>query len=537
MKGRLLRRLREFGGRQDGQVMLFVILIMVALLAFMLSIPNVTYVTTAKMRAQTAADSGAYTASIWLARALNLIAILNVGIKWMYIWIMIQTMLMAVLALLDVLVFSGIGTTIAVAISTGIQFIFFAGTFYTPGFPPPLGSGPAAIKQAPRYKDQVKALKANARWFYGMQTDIATTFPGLAIIMGTAEAKKNMGGDFVQWDRGGFALVLPNGAGEIPLVPDKSIFLKTLEQYSKLFEDGPSLGEEAGDESNSFTFNDDLSIEAKASTDRWDKVTVYQRWSHSAVEVYQKWRHKVFRGITRERQKKFLDPGEAAPYASGAACLPPPLPLQDWELIDVNSWDTESTQVQSQQFEWKGLSKSEQDKIRKKWEEPQDNPVNSAAEDLRDQGFSCPVGNAWKVPKKVAEDTSEKSESEPENQQPIPRRVDPDHEPMTVAFSWQADLAGSPGKFGPEPVMARALFPGQRVAPVYPLTGVGEAHPYLDIDNPKEADYFYAPQWDAKLRPISSEGAGQVSNENGYKTQASRGGFDIMQLLGLVLLH
>jgi len=48
---------------------MFVVMLMLALLVFMLTIPNVTYVTTAKMRAQTSADIGAYTAAIWLARA------------------------------------------------------------------------------------------------------------------------------------------------------------------------------------------------------------------------------------------------------------------------------------------------------------------------------------------------------------------------------------------------------------------------------------------------------------------------------------
>ena len=70
----------------DGQVLLLVVILMTALLAFMLVIPNGTQVTTQKMRAQTAADAGAFTGSVWLARALNLSANMNIGIRSMYTW-------------------------------------------------------------------------------------------------------------------------------------------------------------------------------------------------------------------------------------------------------------------------------------------------------------------------------------------------------------------------------------------------------------------------------------------------------------------
>ena len=69
----------------SGQVLLFGAVLVLAILAFLLAMPNATRVTTQKVRAQTSADVGAFTGSVWLARALNLTSNMNIGIRSVYV--------------------------------------------------------------------------------------------------------------------------------------------------------------------------------------------------------------------------------------------------------------------------------------------------------------------------------------------------------------------------------------------------------------------------------------------------------------------
>ena len=75
----------------SGQVLLFGVVLVLAILAFLLAMPNGTRVTTQKVRAQTSADVGAFSGSIWLARSLNLTANLNIGIRSVYTWMTVLT--------------------------------------------------------------------------------------------------------------------------------------------------------------------------------------------------------------------------------------------------------------------------------------------------------------------------------------------------------------------------------------------------------------------------------------------------------------
>jgi hypothetical protein len=60
--------------------------LVLAALACLLAVTNVTRVVVKKVQAQTAADAGALTGSVWLARALNLNADINIGIRSVYEW-------------------------------------------------------------------------------------------------------------------------------------------------------------------------------------------------------------------------------------------------------------------------------------------------------------------------------------------------------------------------------------------------------------------------------------------------------------------
>src|SRR5437763_550380 len=89
-------RLTRLAGRllhdTSGQILLFAAVMGVAILAFLLAVPNGTQVTTQKVRTQTSADVGAFTGSIWLSRSLNLTASMNIGIRSVHMWMVVLTM-------------------------------------------------------------------------------------------------------------------------------------------------------------------------------------------------------------------------------------------------------------------------------------------------------------------------------------------------------------------------------------------------------------------------------------------------------------
>jgi len=76
----------------SGQVLLFAAILVLAIITFMLVVPNATRVTTQKVRTQTAADVGSFTGSIWLSRSLNLNANMNIGIRSVHMWMVVLTM-------------------------------------------------------------------------------------------------------------------------------------------------------------------------------------------------------------------------------------------------------------------------------------------------------------------------------------------------------------------------------------------------------------------------------------------------------------
>ncbi|MEO0074811.1 MAG: Tad domain-containing protein [candidate division WOR-3 bacterium] len=79
------RKLESLQKDNNGQVLVLVISILFVLVLFFITIPNVTKVVATKMRVQTAADIGAYSSSIWVARGMNLINFCNIGIAEGYI--------------------------------------------------------------------------------------------------------------------------------------------------------------------------------------------------------------------------------------------------------------------------------------------------------------------------------------------------------------------------------------------------------------------------------------------------------------------
>ena len=153
----------------SGQVLLFGAILVSLLFVFMLVIPNGTRVATQKMRAQTAADVGAFTGSVWLARALNLNANLNVGIKSMYTWVTVLTVGSALAA----------GALQRHRAST-IRGVHGDGTGHLllrcsePATPPTDGLPTSSTPL------RVDSLNSTAHWLSDLQDDIVATFHEVA---------------------------------------------------------------------------------------------------------------------------------------------------------------------------------------------------------------------------------------------------------------------------------------------------------------------------------------------------------------------
>ena len=161
----------------NGQVLLLGVIVIVALLAFMLAIPNVTHVTAQKMRAQTAADAGAFTGSVWLARALNLSANMNIGIKSMYTWMTVLTTAQALALALH----SDSLDPSVMAIGHGITLALF-------------GNSDPVYTASSLYPQSIQKLAETAQWLYDLQGDIVGSFPAVAATLGSSEARRNASG-------------------------------------------------------------------------------------------------------------------------------------------------------------------------------------------------------------------------------------------------------------------------------------------------------------------------------------------------------
>ena len=155
-------------------------------------IPNGTQVTTQKVRAQTAADAGAFTGSVWLARALNLNANMNIGIKSAYTWMTVLTMGEALAKAL----YSDTLDPSVRAMGQGITLALFG------------SSNPVTVHSV-EYPGSIQKLDTTAQWLYALQDDIAASFHDVAATLGTEEACRNMGAYPASPAAGGWAMSGP----------------------------------------------------------------------------------------------------------------------------------------------------------------------------------------------------------------------------------------------------------------------------------------------------------------------------------------
>jgi hypothetical protein len=507
-----------------GQVLLFGAVLAVAILAFMLSIPNGTQVTTQKVRAQTAADIGAFSGSVWLARALNLNANLNVGIKSVYTWATVLTM----------------GSALAQALYTdtiddGVQQMgmdLVAALFNT--------SNPPPVVTYVEYPAALQSLSSTGHWLADLQDDIAESFHDVAATLGTEEACRNAGAYPPSQTAGGWVLVRSNdttdtapllgGAakGESLMYDDLRLIGDDLESIPSGHEDiGPAVGEIVIDP-------DSFDIYAYYGFEReWYEVKYFMHYTMF-------WIMHTFRNKTTlevDSQYAFIEkPGED-PWKNFLLATTWPderLPQDSWA-----PWSPYKMGQGRDSFSYQLLrvwpGGNDKYKIDTCWWVPNSLPK------WYDTAWYSPGGDSVVFPDSnwihdstqfiteyfVGADSTVTHEFDKVS----PRRPNPDREYHSASYVWRHGATTSP--FGLGPPLGGALFPRGKVAAPSPLFTVARAVPYLAIGSPTDYDYYFTPGWDVRLTPFDSVGVLEIASDTalgGYAIH-SRGSFDNLEEL------
>ncbi len=530
-------RVRGLVRDDNGQVLLYGAVIAVVLLIFLLVIPNSTHVMTQKVRSQTAADAGAYTGSVWLARGLNLNASLNVGVKSMYTWMTVLTMASALAQALysdthDLSV-RQMGQGITQALFDNSDPVYVANNVY-----------PQAIQK----------LAETMQWLGTMQDDIARTFPMVAQTAGGQEACRNAsGGDPASQNPGGATLVstgdtLPtevNGAG------DSLVYFHLLQLAAALDTiptNDPNIGPATG-----VILVDPNNLEIRAyygDSSEWCTVRqvlkrlykkpVVQTFRHNYTNVIDSG-IEYFQSSGGSRYVSYLQGDSWARYVlvcnEGGPHTPfiwpngrPTPPYKNtamWTLLNCHPGDARY-KIDTVWIENYVVRRS--DPAYGRWNVGRWQPGDSILPGVSDSGFEVESSYAYPT------DFYTGAESTRGNQgtRVRPRRLSPDADLFTVSFVWRlGDTSQSP--FGPAPRLGRAVLPRERVAAPCPMLSVAQARPYLALASPTEEDYFFSPNWEVRLVPIDSAGVYQITSDPRY--EANRlSAINLEDLLKYVLL-
>jgi hypothetical protein len=519
----------------SGQVLLFGAILVVAILGFLLLIPNGTQVATQKVRAQTAADAGAFTGSIWLARTLNLSANMNVGIKGMYTWMTALTAAEALALALDSLV----GTR-------GLACDMDSALF---------------LNHDPRYVDvnvypqAIRKLAETAQWLYVLQSDVDSSFPMVAQTLGSEQACRNAsGGNPSSQNPGGMVLV----AREDSLfVSDTSnLILNDLSQLGGALGSGmpPPLPDTTNvrKPTGSVTI-DPITYEIKA------RYHLPSRWSTLAQKdsfyiyppplVYLKKRVWQFCDSANKEDTAYRDwlwpYGDWLSYRNGTLWIHYWLDKTHWSL--VKCYDTtitlkspgdvyfDSTFTMRKFTDMTDTAKWHSDSSQY-WGPPyyptSGKLLSPRAQYLVDMGYQVKVQQSYFT---FSWDTVTAAESTNGNQgtRLRPSRLNPGRELHAVAYVWRQGDSRSP--FGPSPVMCKGLFPRSRVAAASPLFTVARSIPYLTTVSTTQYDYFFNPAWDVKLTPLDSAGVQDITSDTAYASH-SQNSFNLQDLRKYVVL-
>jgi len=520
---RFIRRLLHDTG---GQVLLFGAVLVVAILAFMLSIPNGTQVATQKVRAQTAADIGAFSGSVWLARALNLNANLNVGIKSSYTWSTVLTMGSAlVMALYSDTADSGVRH---MGLELGLAL--FADT-----------DSPPTVTSV-EYPAALQSLSSTMGWLADLQDDIAESFHEVAATLGTEEACRNAGASYPpSQTAGGWVLVRSNDTTDTaPLLggeaKGESLMYDDLRDIADDLESLPTGNENISPVVGEIVIDpDSFDIYAYYGFDsEWFQVKYFMHYT--LFWIMHVFRAKAAPNAVDSCYAFIEDPGQP-PWLNfkNAATWPALRQPQDswapWSPYNMgNQRDTFSYYLLRT---WPGGNNKY--KIDTFWWVPNNLPK------WYDTAWYIPGGDSVEFPDPdwihdstwFFSDFFSGADSTVTHtfDKVSPRRPNPDREYHSVSYVWRHGATTSP--FGLGPPLGGSLFPRGKVAAPSPLFTVARSVPYLAIGSPTDYDYYFTPGWDVRLTPFDSVGVLEIASDTAYGGYGvhSRGSFDNLEEL------
>jgi len=500
----------------DGQVLLFGACMLLVLLAFILTVPNVTHATTEKVRVQTAADAGAFTGSIWLARALNLNASLNVGIKSVYTW---MTVLTVGEALAQALYRDSLDLSVRLMGEQMTLALFGS-------------SDPVAVSSL-EYPGSIRKLDTTANWLSALQDDIVETFHDLAATLGTEEACRNAGA-YPPSQTGGGRVITRTDDSLPLLVADAagdSLIHAELTQIAAALDTIPTLDSNIGPAVGVATV-DPTTCNIKASygdSSNWRGLKQLLVGTFRVMQWYDPSVQEPVPGEAPESAYKFfnedvpeqylrycgysvsgqltkrIDPAWNSWYAYGRQGYATPKPgdtvtlrSRHWKLYNDPTWTSDTGTA----------------------------PTETIPDALPyiDSGY----GIIWSGPDLGGIDFYTGAESTTGYLGPRVRvrRVNPDREFHTVSYVWRQGASTAPhGLVAP---LGGLLFPRTEVSAPSPALTVARSEPYLATSVPTAYDYYFTPAWDVRLTPLDSLAVAEITSDTAYALH-SRGCFDNMQ--------
>ena len=515
------RFVRRLSRDADGQVLLGGAVLALAALACLLALPNVTYVIVQKVQAQTAADAGAFTGSIWLARALNLTAGINIGIRSVYEW---ETVLTVGEALAQALYSDTLDPSVR-AMGQGITLALFG------------SSNPVTVHSV-EYPASIRMLDSTVRWLSALQDDIVSSFQQVAARMGTDAACSNMNVRSPSQTAGGWTLAPTDTT--IPLlvssVTGDSLLYEELDQLAAGLESIPTGDSNVGPAEGMIV----ISPVGEDTTDIWAYYGAssawydVKQWAHYYMDYIQQVFQDTRTGRIDTGYRFFKKPGDPPwnDYKNVKLWPDPRQPGDSW----VARYDTTATfhildarpgnnkykidtcvYVTHRVPKWLPLG-----------------PWNWTGYESGDSILTLPglesLGLVYDSSKVIPTGFYSGAESTVGYVGPKvrPRRVNPNRGLYTVSYVWRQGASSSP--YGPAPPMGGIYFARGAVAAMSPLFTVARAEPYLTVSDSSGAEYFFAPSWDVRLTPLDSLGVAEIINDTAYAGH-SRGSFDNLQNL------
>jgi hypothetical protein len=513
-----------------GQVLLFGAVLVVAILAFLLVIPNGTSVATQKVRAQTAADAGAFTGSVWLARGLNLSANMNIGIKSVYTW-------MTVLTVGEALAKALYSDTLDSSVRTMGRNITLA----------LFGSSNPLTVHSIEYPGSIRKLDTTAQWLSSLQLDIATNFSSVAATLGSQEASRNAGAYPSSHTAGGRAIVRTNDS--IPLLVENnagdSLMYVDLSQLGPALDTIPTLDPNITSATGRIIINPN-------TYDIWayyDDTSLWMDRTDSLYHCYKKPIIQVFQhGSIIDSGVQYFDMPGGGPYTAylhgdswatwidrcseGGTHHPfiwpnvkPNLPYKNtafWTLLNChpgnNRYKLDTV------WTTRHLAKRTDTSSMNSYYPPGESAW------IHDHGDTS-LTHRW-IPTGFYTGAESTVGYKPTRVRP--RRVNPDRVFHTVSYVWRQGASTSP--YGLGAPLGRSFFPRSEVAATSPMLTVARSIPYLTTSTPAGSEFFFSPDWDVKLTPLDSIGVAEITSDTAFASHC-QGSFDNLEdLRNYVLL-